>query len=44
LAIETCAMVPITGGWKRLADSCRPFGTEVEVKGDMAEIRLKDEK
>lgn len=28
---------------ERLADSCRPFGTVVELKGDMAEIRLKGE-
>jgi poly-gamma-glutamate capsule biosynthesis protein CapA/YwtB (metallophosphatase superfamily) len=28
---------------ERLADSCRPFGTTVEVKGDIAEIRLKGE-
>lgn len=28
---------------ERLADSCRPFGTTVELKGDMAEIRLKGE-
>jgi poly-gamma-glutamate capsule biosynthesis protein CapA/YwtB (metallophosphatase superfamily) len=26
---------------ERLADSCRPFGTTVELTGDMAEIRLK---
>jgi poly-gamma-glutamate capsule biosynthesis protein CapA/YwtB (metallophosphatase superfamily) len=29
---------------ERLADSCRPFGTAIEVKGDMAEIRLRAEK
>jgi poly-gamma-glutamate capsule biosynthesis protein CapA/YwtB (metallophosphatase superfamily) len=28
---------------ERLADSCRPFGTVVELKGDVAEIRLKGE-
>ncbi len=28
---------------ERMADSCRPFGTTVEVKGDIAEIRLKGE-
>jgi poly-gamma-glutamate capsule biosynthesis protein CapA/YwtB (metallophosphatase superfamily) len=28
---------------ERLADSCRQFGTAIEVKGDMAEIRLKGE-
>jgi len=28
---------------ERLADSCRPFGTVVELKGDMAEIRIKGE-
>src|SRR6267142_5342191 len=27
---------------QRLADSSRPFGTKVEVKGDTAEINLKD--
>ena len=36
---------PVTGEkahyiLERLADSSRPFGTDVEVKGDMAEIKL----
>jgi poly-gamma-glutamate capsule biosynthesis protein CapA/YwtB (metallophosphatase superfamily) len=29
---------------ERLADSCRPFGTSVELKGDKAEVRFKGEK
>jgi poly-gamma-glutamate capsule biosynthesis protein CapA/YwtB (metallophosphatase superfamily) len=28
---------------ERLTESCRPFGTIVELKGDLAEIRLKNE-
>ncbi len=28
---------------ERLADSCRPFGSAVDLKGDMAEIRIKAE-
>jgi len=28
---------------ERLADSCRPFGTTIEVKGDIAEIHPKGE-
>jgi poly-gamma-glutamate synthesis protein (capsule biosynthesis protein) len=28
---------------ERLAEVCKPFGTVVELKGDMAEIRLKSE-
>jgi poly-gamma-glutamate synthesis protein (capsule biosynthesis protein) len=28
---------------ERLAEACKPFGTVVELKGDMAEIRLKSE-
>jgi hypothetical protein len=26
---------------QRLADASKPFGTKIEIKGDMAEIKLK---
>ena len=37
---------PVTGAragyiLQRLADASKPFGTTVEIKGDMAEIKLK---
>ena len=27
--------------WARLADASKPFGTTIEVKGDVAELKLK---